>query len=131
MRTKLALLIIVATAGVYDQVPLGQEGLEVRTHKRRARAPPRIESSCRTTARGRWRLSRKPLESGDGFRLERPTIRRGRTARQLSRRHLLADKEPPAVRLGAARTVADIGLHQHDAETILKKLDKIEARQRR
>ena len=44
---------------------------------------------------------------------------------------LLADKEPPAVRLGAARTVADIGLHQYDAETILKKLDEIEARQRR
>ena len=44
---------------------------------------------------------------------------------------LLGDKEPPAVRLGAARTVADIGLHQYDAETILKKLDEIEARQRR
>ena len=29
---------------------------------------------------------------------------------------LLADKEPPALRLGAARTVADIGLHQYDAE---------------
>ena len=44
---------------------------------------------------------------------------------------LLGEKEPPAVRLGAARTVADIGLHQHDAETILRKLDEIEARQRR
>jgi hypothetical protein len=44
---------------------------------------------------------------------------------------LLGDKEPPAVRLGAARTVTDIGLHQYDAEMILKKLDDIEARQRR
>jgi hypothetical protein len=44
---------------------------------------------------------------------------------------LLADKEPPAVRLGAARTVAELGQHQYDAETILKKLDEIEARQRR
>ena len=44
---------------------------------------------------------------------------------------LLGDKEPPAVRLGAARTVAEIGLHQYDAETILRKLDEIEARQRR
>jgi hypothetical protein len=44
---------------------------------------------------------------------------------------LLGDKEPPAVRLGAARAVTDIGLHQHDAETILRKLDEIEARQRR
>ena len=41
---------------------------------------------------------------------------------------LLEDKEPPAVRLGAARTVAEIGLYQHDAETILKKLDALEAR---
>ena len=44
---------------------------------------------------------------------------------------LLGDKEPPAVRLGAARAVTDIGLHQHDAETIMRKLDEIEARQRR
>ena len=44
---------------------------------------------------------------------------------------LLGDKEPPAVRLGAARTVAELGQHQYDAETILKKLDEIEARQRR
>ena len=42
---------------------------------------------------------------------------------------LLGEGEPPAVRLGAARTVAEIGLYQHDAETILKKLDAIEARQ--
>ena len=44
---------------------------------------------------------------------------------------LLGDKEPPTVRLGAARTVVEVGLHQHDAETILKKLDAIEARQPR
>jgi hypothetical protein len=44
---------------------------------------------------------------------------------------LLAAKEPPAVRLGAARTVAELGQHQYDAEIILKKLDEIEARQRR
>ncbi len=44
---------------------------------------------------------------------------------------LLGEKEPPAVRLGAARAVTDIGLHQHDAETIMRKLDEIEARQRR
>ena len=44
---------------------------------------------------------------------------------------LLGDKEPPAVRLGAARNVADIGIHQYDAETILRKLDDLEASQRR
>jgi len=44
---------------------------------------------------------------------------------------LLGTTKPPAVRLGAARTVAEIGLHQYDAETILRKLDDLEARQRR
>jgi hypothetical protein len=35
------------------------------------------------------------------------------------------------VRLGAARTVAEIGIHQHDAETILQKLEEMESDQRR
>ena|ERR1700674_4106661 len=43
---------------------------------------------------------------------------------------LLGAKQYPAVRLGAARTVAEIGMHQYDADTILRKLDKIEAAQR-
>ncbi len=43
---------------------------------------------------------------------------------------LLDEKKHPHVRLGAARTVAELGIHQHDAETILKKLDEIEAHQR-
>ena len=44
---------------------------------------------------------------------------------------LLGEKKYPSVRLGAARTVAEIAIHQHDAETILKKLGEIEAGQRR
>jgi hypothetical protein len=43
---------------------------------------------------------------------------------------LLGAKQYPAVRLGAARTVAEIGMHQYDADTILRKLEKIEAAQR-
>ena len=43
---------------------------------------------------------------------------------------LLGEKKYPNVRLGAARAVAEIGIHQHDAETILKKLDEIETHQR-
>ena len=42
---------------------------------------------------------------------------------------LLDAKKPPNVRLGAARTVAEMGIHQHDAETILRKLEEIEAAQ--
>ena len=44
---------------------------------------------------------------------------------------LLDDKHPPAVRLGAARTVAELGQYQDDAEVIMRKLDAIEARQPR
>ncbi len=44
---------------------------------------------------------------------------------------LLDEKKHPHVRLGAARTVAELGVHQHDAETILKKLGEIEAYQGR
>ena len=44
---------------------------------------------------------------------------------------LLDAKHYPNVRLGAARTVAELAIHQHDAATILKKLGEIEAGQRR
>ena len=43
---------------------------------------------------------------------------------------LLDEKKHPNVRLGAARTVVEVGIHQHDAEHILNKLDEIEASQR-
>ena len=43
---------------------------------------------------------------------------------------LLNAKKHPAVRLGAARTVVELGLHQHDSETILRRLEDIEAHQR-
>ena len=44
---------------------------------------------------------------------------------------LLDAKKHPNVRLGAALTVAEMGIHQHDAETILRKLEEIEAAQQR
>lgn len=45
--------------------------------------------------------------------------------------HLLDAEKHPAVRLGAARTVVEIAIHQHDGDTILRRLDEIEAAQRR
>ena len=44
---------------------------------------------------------------------------------------LLGAKDHPTVRLGAARTLVEMGMHQHDAETIVRKLDEIEAVQRK
>jgi hypothetical protein len=43
---------------------------------------------------------------------------------------LMGWKMPPTVRLGAARTVVELGIHQHDAETILKRLEELEATHR-
>ncbi|MGE5815287.1 MAG: hypothetical protein ACM36C_12425 [Acidobacteriota bacterium] len=43
---------------------------------------------------------------------------------------LLGPTVPPSVRLGAARTVAELALHQHDVDTIIRRLEEIEARQR-
>jgi hypothetical protein len=44
---------------------------------------------------------------------------------------LLEAKDHPTVRLGAARTLVEIGMHQHDAETIMSKLQEIETAQQR
>jgi ribosomal protein S12 methylthiotransferase accessory factor YcaO len=44
---------------------------------------------------------------------------------------LLGTAAHPAVRLGAARTVAELAQHQFDAETILRKLDTLEDGQQR
>jgi hypothetical protein len=43
---------------------------------------------------------------------------------------LMGEGAPPNVRLGAGRTVAELGIHRDDAETILRKLGEIEALQR-
>lgn len=43
---------------------------------------------------------------------------------------LMGPRIAPAVRLGAARTVVELGIHQHDADTIMKKLNELEVYQR-
>ena len=43
---------------------------------------------------------------------------------------LLGEEDHPNVRLGAARTVVELGIHQHDAEIIMQKLHEIESYQR-
>jgi hypothetical protein len=44
---------------------------------------------------------------------------------------LMAEGAPPSVRLGAARTVAELSINRDDAQVILGKLAEIEALQRR
>ena len=88
------------------------------------------------------RTLRRWLSDDDRFKVEYAAARQatfqagiGRvqalTARAVTTLEDLLDLEKyPSVRLGAARTVAELGVHQHDAETISKKLDEIEAAQR-
>jgi hypothetical protein len=53
------------------------------------------------------------------------------TAKAMSTLEDLLDAERyPAVRLGAARTITEIGLRQRDAEVILRRLGEVEAVQR-
>lgn len=62
------------------------------------------------------------------FGLDRIQALMGRAVDTLQ--DLLSAKKFPSVRLGAARTIAEIAIHQRDAETILKRLDEIERAQR-
>lgn len=43
---------------------------------------------------------------------------------------LLSAKKHPAVRLGAARTLVELGLHRHEADTIERKIRELEATRR-
>src|ERR1700681_872595 len=88
------------------------------------------------------RTLRRWLTEDDKFKAEYETVRSAMFQVGMSRiqalagravetlEDLLGAKQYPAVRLGAARTVAEIGMHQYDADTILRKLDKVEAAQR-
>jgi hypothetical protein len=40
---------------------------------------------------------------------------------------LMGKDSPPTVRLGAARTVVELGLHERDADVIVRRLDELEA----
>lgn len=89
------------------------------------------------------RTLRRWLTDDEAFKAEHDAARAAMFQAGMSRIHaltgravetledLMAATTVPAVRLGAARTVAELGVHQHDAETIMRKLDQIEAAQRR
>jgi hypothetical protein len=85
------------------------------------------------------RTLRRWLSEDEGFRRDYAAARQATFEAGISRVHaltaraidtleaLLGTKAPPSVRLGAARTVMELGVHLHDAETIMKKLEDVEA----
>ena len=89
------------------------------------------------------RTLRRWLSSDEAFKAEYAAARRATFYTAMSRiaglsaravdtlEELLGEARHPAVRLGAARSLIEIGIHQHDAETILAKLNDIEAARNR
>ena len=84
---------------------------------------------------------RRWLASDEEFRAEYTKARRATFEAGISRLHaltaqavetlqaLLGETQPGNVRLGAARTVLELGADRHDAETLVQRLDEIEALQ--
>ncbi len=91
---------------------------------------PEAAAKCRIGERTlhRWLTSDAAFQAAFEAGMSRVQALTGKAVDTLD--DLLDAKDYPNVRLGAARTVAEIGIHQHDAETILRKLDEIETQQR-
>ena len=121
--------------GAKSQAVRDQAVLALLSEKSVAKAAARCGLSERTLHR--W------LTSDDAFQAEYAAAREAAYQSGLHRvqaltakavdtlEELLDAKISANVRLGAARTVAEIGIHQHDADTILQKLDELESDQRR
>ena len=85
---------------------------------------------------------RRWLSEDEAFQTEYATARRTTFEAAMSRvqaltgkaiatlDELLGEKKHPNVRLGAARTVAELGMQRHDADTIMRKLAEVETAQR-
>jgi len=86
---------------------------------------------------------RRWMSEDDTFRVEYATARHITFQAGMSRvqalcaravdtlEELLDEKKHPHVRLGAARILAELAMHQHDADTITERLDQIEVHQRK
>ncbi|PYR30037.1 MAG: hypothetical protein DMF90_28565 [Acidobacteria bacterium] len=77
------------------------------------------------------RTLRRWLTEDPEFQADYAAARKAAFEASMSRMQVLEAKDHPTVRLGAARTLVEMGMHQHDAETIVRKLDEIEAVQRK
>src|SRR5262249_45748705 len=92
---------------------------------------PTIERAATRCGIGE-RTLRRWLSEDDAFKTDYEAARRATFQAPISRilaptakvvdtlDELLSDTKHPAVRLGAARTIADIGLHQYEADAIVR-----------
>ncbi len=94
-----------------------------------------------TTAGVNEKTLRRWLSDDDAFKAEYTTARQATFEAGVSRIHgltaqavqtlqdLMDAKKFPGVRLGAARTVLELGTQRHEAETIMRRLDELETTQ--
>ena len=130
------------SAGARDPAGHGAKPAAVRERAILALLSEKTIGQAAAKSRVNEKTLRRWLSGDDAFKAEYAAARQatfqagiGRlqalTARAVDTLEDLLDAEKyPSVRLGAARTVAEMGIHQHDAETILRKLDEIETVQR-
>lgn len=121
--------------GAKSQAVREQAILALLSEKTIAKAAAKCGVNVRTLAR--W------LENDEDFKIAYSEARRATFEAGMSRvqalaaraidtlEDLLDQEQYPNVRLGAARTVVELGVHQQDAATIMKKLDELERQQRR
>lgn len=83
----------------------------------------------------RWIAEDTPFQSAlqaarrANFQNAMDRIQAGTERAVLTLEALLAAKQPPHVRLNAARTILEIGIQRHDADTILRRLRDLEQAQ--
>jgi hypothetical protein len=88
------------------------------------------------------RTLRRWMAEDHAFQVELQTARRAAFENGISRVQalttravealddLLTERDHPSVRLGAARTIVELAMHQRDADILLKRLKELEAQQR-
>ena len=86
------------------------------------------------------RTLRRWMSDDEDFKKQLAEARRAAFAQGMQRVHalttaavdtlaaLLKSNMPPSVRLGAARTIAELGLRQYDTDVILRRLEELESK---
>lgn len=123
-----------------DPVGHGAKSAAVRERAILALLSERTLESAAKAASVSERTLRRWLADDEAFQAEYSAARTATYQAGMSRIQALVGKavntledllasDTASVQLGAARAITDLGVHQHDAAEILRKLDEIESRQ--
>ena len=130
------------SAGVRETAGHGAKSEVVRARAILALLSEQTISKAATKAGVSEKTLRRWLADDEAFKADYAAARRktfeigmGRVQAAAGRaidtlEELLDDTDHPSVRLGAVRTLAELAIHQHDADVIMSKLDEIEEHHR-